>query len=162
MRQYEIWPCVHSNHGSDAAESISCSQRVPLVSTSAKRSAVSAQKGLSTSLIRTERTEQTDLHSLHETENGDGFHKSTEAVTNTKPMTASFEERIGGNLPATAVRQLHELMQHAPVKQAIQILELRVNLAFQILEVEEEEIIWKCLDAWLEVREQCCRLGKRS
>jgi hypothetical protein len=77
-------------------------------------------------------------------------------------MAAGLEERIGGNLPASVIHQLYELMQHAPVKQAIQILELRVDLAFQILEVDEEEIIWKCLDAWLEVRRHCYKLSKSS
>jgi hypothetical protein len=101
-------------------------------------------------------------HSFHETNNIDGSHKSTEAATNTGHMSAGLEERIGGNLSATAVHQLYKLMQHAPVKQAIQILELRINLAFQILEVDEEEIIWTCLDAWLEVRKHCYRLGKSS
>jgi len=77
-------------------------------------------------------------------------------------MSVALEERIGGNLPATAVHQLYELMQHAPVKPAIQILELRVNLAFQILQVEEKEIIWTCLDSWLEVRRHGYRTSKSS
>jgi hypothetical protein len=62
-------------------------------------------------------------------------------------MAAGLEERIGGNLPASVIHHLYEL---------------RVDLAFQILEVDEEEIIWKCLDAWLEVRRHCYELSESS
>lgn len=68
-------------------------------------------------------------------------------------MAAGLEERIGGNLPATAVHQLYEQMQHAPVQPAIRMLERRVTLAFQVLEVDQKDpLIWVCLNAWLEVR----------
>jgi hypothetical protein len=68
-------------------------------------------------------------------------------------MAAGLEERIGGNLPASVIHQLYELMQHAPVQPAIRMLERRVTLAFQVLEVDQKDpLIWVCLNAWLEVR----------
>ena len=75
-------------------------------------------------------------------------------------MAAGLEERIGGNLPATAVHQLYEQMQHAPVQPAIRMLERRVTLAFQVLEVDQKDpLIWVCLNAWLEVRKCNSREG---
>ena len=75
-------------------------------------------------------------------------------------MAAGLEERIGGNLPATAVHQLYEQMQHAPVQPAIRMLERRVTLAFQVLEVDQKDpLIWVCLNAWFEVRKCNSREG---
>jgi len=66
-------------------------------------------------------------------------------------MAAGLEERIGGNLPASAIHQLYEQMRHAPVKPVIRMLERRINLAFQVLEIDQEHsTIWTCLNAWLE------------
>jgi hypothetical protein len=68
-------------------------------------------------------------------------------------MTTALEERIGGNLGYSLVRQVFEEMRQAPVSAFSRVLEHRKrNLAFEGLDLTgKEPAIGECLNAWLEV-----------
>jgi hypothetical protein len=69
-------------------------------------------------------------------------------------MTTALEERIGGSLSYSMVRQVFEEMRQAPVSAISRALEHRErNLAFEGLDLTgKESVIEECLNAWLEVR----------